>query len=144
MAGTPRRGWNAFLAGMGTAIVVVMLTACAAKSAAAPGAADQPCAPGPVDNYMAARWQQCWFESAGGRWRTVNHEFHYDVLVAQVEATTLEDAEEITRRWVDQHRERFHEILVYVRPASGTVSTTRRVRWTAADGYQTLDFPHAG
>jgi hypothetical protein len=125
---------------MAAAIVVVTLTACAAKSAGVRGAADQPCAPGPVDNYMAARWQQCWFDSARGRWRTTNHEFHYDVLVVQVEATTVEDAEEITRRWVGQHRERFQEILVYVRLTSGTPSTTRRVRWTTGTGYQTLDF----
>ena len=140
MARSRGRRSNDSFARVVAAIAAATLTACAARSSDVPAAADRRCDAGPVDNYMAARWQRCWFESAHGRWRTINHEFHYDVLVAEVEATSADDAEAIARRWVDVHRERFQEILVYVRPTAGTSAMMRRVRWTATDGYRGMDF----
>lgn len=127
-----------------TGIVCVLLAAAAASACAARSEAMRPGRPCPsrrVDNYLVPRWQQCWFSEAGGRWRTLDHTLHYSVLVVQVEATNLDLAGAIARRFVERHGERFdEEILIYVHQAPATASgPTRRVSWTPNRGYQVLD-----
>jgi hypothetical protein len=89
---------------------------------------------------MAARAQQCWYAAAGGRWRIVNHEFRYDVLVMQAEASTLDLTDDIVRRVTGVHGERFVEILIYVRSEAGKPATIRRARWTRGDRVEHVDF----
>lgn len=99
------------------------------------------CPPGPVANYLTADMQQCWQEAAHGRWRTLSHELHYDVLVAEVSADSLADGEEIARRFVDVHGGRFAEILLYVRQESAAgPSEIRRLRWAGGARLETLEF----
>ena len=116
--------------------------ACAARladQAASPGGS---CPPGRVANYMAAGAQQCWYSTPQGQWRIVNHEFHYDVLVVQTEASTLEMTGEIVSRLADVHGERFVEILIYVRAGAGRpAATIRRARWTDGGRVEHFDFP---
>lgn len=128
------------------AVIAGLSAACAERGgeewqAAAAGR----CPSGPVDNYLATRWQQCWFDAASGRWRTLSHDFHYDVLIVEVEAASLDDAEEITRRFVGLHAGRFMDITIYVyeEPAS-MPGPIRRVHWASgADELDTLDFTGA-
>ncbi len=108
-----------------------------ADSAASPGVY---CASGPVPNYMAALAQQCWYVTGGGRWRIVNHDFHYDVLVMQAEASALNLTDDIVRRVTEVHGERFVEILIYVRSESGTPAMIRRARWTGSGRVEHVDF----
>ncbi|MQA29269.1 MAG: hypothetical protein GEU82_05430 [Luteitalea sp.] len=104
-----------------------------------------------VENYLVARAQQCWYSSPNGRWRITNHELHYDVLVVETEATSITDAEELTRRIVEVHGgasegfTSFSEILVYVQEEGApATSTIRRVRWTNRSGtYEVLEFEGA-
>src|SRR5579864_7048911 len=56
---------------------------------------------------------QCWFFARHGRWRTLKHESHFDVLVIEAEMLELRDAEEVARRFVFQERQEFSEILLY-------------------------------
>ena len=100
------------------------------------------CPSGAVDNYLLPRWQRCWFDAAHGRWRTVNHELHYDVLVVEVEAASLAVSDEIASRFVELHGERFPlEILIYVRQeAAPPGATIRRVTWSKRAGFKTLEF----
>ena len=122
-------------------ILAAGLAACASRSARL---GIPTCPRGPVENYLADKVLQCWFDSPNGRWRTVNHEFHYDSLVFEVEATSLEDARTIAERIVGVHGKRFLELALYVRtppPADGRPPRIRRVRWSARDGYEApLDF----
>ena len=114
----------------------------AVLSAQADGREIRRCAKGPVDNYLSQQWQQCWFDAPRGRWRTLNHELHYDVLVVEVEAASLADADEIARRFVRLHDDRFSEILIYVQAASTPTASriVRRVRWARKTGFETLEF----
>jgi hypothetical protein len=84
---------------------------------------------------------QCWFVGRHGRWRTLKHESHFDVLVVDAEALDLRDSEEIARRFVAQQGREFSEILVYVYPESpGDRGRIRRIQWTREKGFETLDF----
>jgi hypothetical protein len=99
------------------------------------------CPPGPVENFMAAQAQQCWYAAPKGRWRIRNHEFHYDVLVMDTVASNLEMAEEVTRRLAEVHGERFQEILIYVELEDWPSPTpVRRVRWTRTAPPEVFDF----
>lgn len=114
---------------------------CAARLADPAESLTEACPSGRVANYMAARAQQCWYATPGGRWRIVNHEFHYDVLVVQTEASTLELTNEIVRRIAEVHGERFVEILIYVKGEPGSpAARIRRARWTADGGVTHFDF----
>lgn len=84
---------------------------------------------------------QCWFFARHGRWRTLKHESHFDVLVVEVEALEVRDAEEIARRFVAEQEGGFSEILVYVHPEPGRGARIRRVQWARDNGVETLDFP---
>jgi hypothetical protein len=84
---------------------------------------------------------QCWFTAAHGRWRTLSHESHYAVLVIEVEAADIRDADGIARQFVDAERGTFSEILLYVqRQARSAGDRIRRVRWTSDLGFESLDF----
>jgi len=84
---------------------------------------------------------QCWFSARHGRWRILKRESHLDVLVIQVEAFDLRDAEEIARRFVARERDAFEEVLVYVRPERlDERGRVRRVQWTREKGTEALDF----
>jgi len=84
---------------------------------------------------------QCWFTAAHGRWRTLSHESHYAVLVVEVEAADIRDADGIARQFVDAERGTFSEILLYVqRQARSAGDRIRRVRWTSDLGFDSLDF----
>jgi hypothetical protein len=62
-------------------------------------------------------------------------------LVVQVDAVDLADADEIARRFVDGRQQAFSEISVYVQRESTTgPNQIRRVRWTPAAGFETLEF----
>jgi len=131
--------------GMSTWNAVVMTAAaasigCGARLADSAVSPAGDCARGPVPNYMAARAQQCWYATAGGRWRIVNHDFHYDVLVMQAEASTLDLTDDIVRRVTEVHGERFVEILIYVRSEAGNPATIRRARWTGGGRVEHVDF----
>ena len=126
--------------------VAVVITA-AGLAACAPRSARlgiPTCPPGPVANYLADTVLQCWFDGPSGRWRTLNHEFHYDSLVFEVEAASLEDARQIAERIVSVHGKRFQELALYVRMgpvADGRAHRIRRIRWSSRDGYESpLDF----
>jgi hypothetical protein len=61
--------------------------------------------------------------------------------VIEVEAASLDDADEISRRLVSLHGEKFSEILLYVQAAPGPEdSPIRRIQWTRSGGFATLDF----
>lgn len=58
------------------------------------------------------------------------------LLVADVEARRLDEAPDIARQIVDPVRDKYDEVLIYVRaPGAAGTSPTRRVRWTKTGGY---------
>jgi hypothetical protein len=94
-----------------------------------------------VENYLDANAQQCWHEAPHGPWRTLGHDLHYNTIVAEIEASSLDDADEIARRFVEVHGEKFEEILIYVQAASAPkTSAIRRVRWITGRGYDHLEY----
>jgi hypothetical protein len=99
------------------------------------------CAADGRTNLLSASALQCWFDAPHGRWRTLSHESHYQVLVVEVEAADLADADDIARRFVADQEAAFSEILVYARrePAQSP-ARVRRIRWTRSGGFETLDF----
>ena len=99
------------------------------------------CPAGAADDPLSIDALQCWFKARHGQWRTITHESHFDVLVVQVEAFDLRDAEEIAQRFVAGGRTTFSEILIYVQSDSrATPARIRRVRWTPESGSETIDF----
>jgi hypothetical protein len=99
------------------------------------------CPAGAAEALLGVEALQCWFPARHAQWRTLSHESHYDVLVVNVEAFDLRDAEEIAARFVANQRDTFSEIMVYVRPPSRSAATRiRRVRWTRQQGSETFDF----
>jgi len=125
---------------LGAVLVGLALSACAARRPPARGDYGIPrCPPAAADHLLLHDALQCWFDAPHGRWRTLSRESHYAVLVVQVEAMDLDDAEAIAQAFVTNQRATFSEILIYAR-REGVASTIRRVRWTAADGFETLEF----
>jgi hypothetical protein len=123
-------------------LTALLSSACAGRMSDRAGPGIVPCRTGRVVNYMAAEAQQCWYLTAQGRWRIVNHEFHYDVLVMQTQASTPALTDQIVRQLAEVHGERFVEILVYVQPDPGGAGTiVRRARWTRNAAVEYLDFP---
>jgi hypothetical protein len=99
------------------------------------------CAAGAVHDPLSVDALQCWFAAPHGRWRTLSHESHYAVLVVEVEAADIRDADGIARQFVDAERGTFSEILVYVQREARTAGDAiRRVRWTSELGFEGLDF----
>lgn len=125
---------------LGAVIVGLALSACAARRPPARGDYGIPrCPPAAADHLLLHDALQCWFDAPHGRWRTLSWESHYAVLVVQVEAMELDDAEAIAQGFVTNQRAAFSEILIYAH-REGEPSTIRRVRWTATDGFETLEF----
>jgi len=101
----------------------------------------RPCPAGAAERLLSIDALQCWFNAPHGRWRTLSHESHFAVLVVQVEAADLRDAESIARRFVAYELETFSEILVYAQDERRTDrDVIRRVRWTQETGFETLNF----
>ena len=99
------------------------------------------CPPSAVHDLLSVDALQCWFTAPHGRWRTLSHESHYAVLVVEVEAADIRDAEGIARQFVDAERGTFSEILLYVqREEQADDESIRRVRWTSDVGFESLDF----
>ncbi len=95
-----------------------------------------------ADDLLSVDALQCWFSARHGRWRTLKHESHFDVLVVEIQALDVRDAEEIARRFVAQKRGEFTEVLLYVHPERASDrSEVRRVQWTRDGGFSILDFP---
>jgi len=103
------------------------------------------CAAGASGALLSVDALQCWLQARHGRWRTLSHDSHFDVLVVRVEAADLRDAVDIGRAFAADQGRMFSEILVYVtEPAHGDRLRTRRVRWTRTGGIETLDFTGPG
>ena len=101
----------------------------------------RPCPVGAAERLLSIDALQCWFDAPHGRWRTLSHESHFTVLVVQVEASDLRDAETIARRFVASERETFSEILIYAeRERRTNRDVIRRVRWTTDAGFESLEF----
>ena len=113
--------------------------ACAARTDPSESRSN-PCPSSRVTNYMAARAQQCWYVSDQGRWRITNHEFHYDVLVMETEASSLDLTTEIVRRIAGVHGERFVEMMIYVRREGTSPPMVRRARRVQSGTIDLLDF----
>ena len=100
-----------------------------------------PCPVEAAAHLLSADALQCWFDAPHGRWRIVGHDSHYAVLVVNVEALNIRDADTIARRFVAAENKMFSEILVYVQPESARRSSrVRRVRWERDEGFDVLDF----
>jgi hypothetical protein len=119
-----------------------LVAGCAAPHmrSSAPDYGIRPCPPAATAQLLSTDALQCWFAAPHGRWRTLSHESHYAVLVTQVEAADVRDAQHIARRFVEGEHERFSEILVYVQH-EGPVNAglVRRIRWTTTGGFEALD-----
>jgi hypothetical protein len=103
-----------------------------------------PCPASAVHDLLSVDALQCWFIAPHGRWRTLSHESHYAVLVVEVEAADVRDADGIARRFVEAARGTFSEILLYVQhETAGAGDAIRRVRWTSSRGFESLDFTAA-
>ncbi len=134
--GPARAGWLPVVAAFA---LTAFGGACAAREGgvARPGA---PCGSGPVGNLLTPRWQQCWLTAAGGRWRTLHHDLHYDSFVVDAEADNLEDAREIAQLFIaNQPRFRYLTLYVHKTPAA-TPGPVRRVSWSASAGFELLDY----
>ena len=100
-----------------------------------------PCPAGAEQHLLSPDALQCWFDAPNGRWRTLSHESHFAVLVVNVQAADIRDAEAIAGRFVRSEQQTFSEILVYVQEeVRRDGSSIRRVRWTPDGGYEALDF----
>ena len=95
------------------------------------------------DDLLSYHALQCWFASPNGTWRTLDYQQVHSVLVVQVAATNVGDAEIIGRRFAAAGAERrFAEILIYVEREGGSSDDSiRRVQWTPAGGLVVMDFP---
>ena len=119
------------------ALVAATLCGCATGRARRSAGGIEDCAAGASNALLSVDALECWFTAPHGRWRTLSHESHFDVLVVQVEASDLRDARDIASRFVASEQTTFSEILVYVRSAGQ--GRTRRVAWTKAGGTDVLD-----
>jgi hypothetical protein len=126
--------------------ILTLLLPCAAACAGRrppvlPDIGISACAAGAADDLLSVDALQCWFTAPHGRWRTLSHESHYAVLVVEVEAADIRDADRIARQFVDTERAAFSEILLYVqREGRSAGDGIRRVRWTSDRGFESLDF----
>jgi hypothetical protein len=126
--------------------ILTLLAPCAAACAGRrppvlPDIGIAACPASAAHNLLSVDALQCWFTAPHGRWRTLSHESHYAVLVVEVEAADLRDAESIAQRFVVSERQTFSEILVYAqRDRRIARDFIRRVRWTQDSGFEALDF----
>jgi hypothetical protein len=126
------------------AILLVCLAwpGCASRRPRAPDYGIPGCLRSAESDLLSSDALQCWFTAPQGRWRTLGHQSHLEALVVQVQAVNIRDAENIARRFVESpSAQPFAEILVYVQTAvDGSAVPVRRVRWTRASGFDTLDY----
>jgi hypothetical protein len=129
---------------IGTAIAVLSvggLSTCAARQAIRNDYGIPRCPVGAAADLLSVNALQCWFDAPHGRWRILSHGSHYDLLVVNVEALDLSDADAIARRFAAGEGRTFSEILVYTQPEpSGNSSRIRRVRWTRDTGFEAFEF----
>jgi hypothetical protein len=130
-------------------VILTLFAVCAGACAgrrppALPDLGITACPAGAAHDLLSVDALQCWFTAPHGRWRTLSHESHYAVLVVEVEAADVRDAEGIARQFVDAERATFSEILLYVQhEARKAGDAIRRVRWTTDRGFESLDFSTA-
>jgi hypothetical protein len=131
--------------GVGIAVVWAALAVSSCGAARRPPSNDYGVARCPAaahDDLLSVDALQCWFSARHGRWRTLSHESHFDVLVVEAEALDVRDAEAIARRFAAQKAGEFTEILLYVHPERTVANAhVRRVQWTRDGGFSVLDFP---
>jgi hypothetical protein len=124
------------------AIAAAMLCGCATarpRPSAGNGIAD--CPAGASNTLLSVEALQCWLMGPHGRWRTLSHESHFDVLVVQAEALDLRNAKAIARAFAANEHTTFSEILVYVhQPRRSGHARIRRVRWNGPGPLETFDF----
>ncbi len=121
--------------------VVVSGSSCAVRRAPPADYGIPMCSVAAADALLSPDALQCWFAARQGRWRILSHVSLYDALVVQVEAQSLQDADEIARRFTERESGLYSEILVYTHPESRKPSSkVRRVRWTRSNGYDILEF----
>jgi len=134
------------------ALTTIIAVACAVAVTACAASRRRPvndygverCPPAASRSLLSVDALQCWFSAKHGRWRILKRESHLDVLVVQVEAFDLRDAEDIASRFVARERDAFEEVLVYVHPErSDERGRVRRVQWTREKGIEALDFAEA-
>jgi len=128
------------------AVVLALLavTACASRRPPRNDLGTPACAPGAGAQLLEPPALECWFTARHGRWRLMTQASHLEALVVDVAADDLRDTPEIARRFVTGERGRYSEIIVYAHREPVTAgSPVRRVRWTAAAGYDSLDFNQA-
>ena len=100
-----------------------------------------PCPVGAEQHLLDPAALECWFKATRGLWRTRSRVWVHGVLVVNVDAVNVRDAEEIARRFVDERGAEFREIAVYVREdRAPETAPTRRVTWTPTGGMEILDF----
>lgn len=103
----------------------------------------RPCPHGPVGNYLASEWRDCWFDLPDGRWRLLRYDFHGGVLVVHARASSVDLADAIVRFIAAVHSWQYSEIVVYVAndlASTHVPSLIRRARWTRAGGFDALEF----
>jgi len=123
------------------ALLAEALSACATAHLQRETGGITACVAGASNAPLSVEALECWFTAPHGRWRTLSHESHFDVLVVQAEAADLRDAEAIARAFAANQRGTFSEILVYVRqPRRDGPARIRRVRWTGTAPLETFDF----
>jgi hypothetical protein len=99
------------------------------------------CPAGAEDDLLSPAALRCWLDAPRGHWRTLSRAWAFRALVVKAEASDVTDAEAIARRWVADCGDRFSEILVYVQREPAPAPTLiRRVQWTSAGGFQSLEF----
>ena len=101
-----------------------------------------PCPVGAEKNLLDPAALECWFKASHGLWRTRYRVWVHSVLLVNVDAANLRDAQEIAQRFVDERAGEFREIAVYVREDGAPEDAkTRRVTWTRESGdIDVLDF----
>jgi hypothetical protein len=122
-------------------LALAVIAACAGRRVVRSDLGIPPCAPGAGTRLLEPAALECWFAAAHGRWRLMTQASHLEALVLDVAADDLRDAGEIARLFVAGERHRYNEIIVYThrQPVTPT-SRVRRVRWTMAAGYDTVEF----
>ena len=122
---------------MALALLAATLAGCATARLRPGTGGIADCVAGASNALLSVDALECWFTAPRGRWRTLSHESHFDVLVVKVEASDLRDAVDIASRFVANEQKTFSEILVYVRTAGQ--ARRRRVAWTKAGATDVLD-----
>lgn len=128
----------------GLVIVLVALATGPGPDGAPLGVNDHgvsPCVAGAERDLLSVSALQCWFQARQGRWRIVSSVPTQGVLLVEVEAAEIDDAEEIAERFVASERGQYLEIMVYVQAEwAGPSTRIRRIHWTRRGGFETLEF----